>query len=131
MEKADFIIQAIDADILSNETHILKDSLDQEYSHIIGISISNIFCSERSILEQVKVKGVEILPENFEAVHIMSSNNVQPNKRFFTWFNPVAISGDEIVIKFNDPWFSDVGYRLQVNLLLANNPKEVLDALFT
>ncbi len=130
MEKADFIIQAIDAEITSNETHVLKDSLDQDYSHLVGISISNVFCSEKAILEQVKVKGIDVLPEDFEAIHLMTSSSVEPNKRFFSWFSPVEISGDDIVIKFKDSEYAD-SYKFQVNLLLANNPKEVLDVLFT
>ena len=130
MEKADFIIQAIDAEITSNETHVLKDSLDQDYSHLVGISISNVFCSEKAILEQVKVKGIDVLPEDFEAIHLMTSSSVEPNKRFFSWFSPVDISGDDIVIKFKDSEYAD-SYKFQVNLLLANNPKEVLDVLFT
>ncbi len=130
MEKADFIIQAIDAEITSNETHVLKDSLDQDYSHLVGISISNVFCSEKAILEQVKVKGIDVLPEDFEAIHLMTSSSVEPNKRFFSWFSPVEISGDDIVIKFKDSEYAD-SYKFQVNLLLANNHKKVLDVLFT
>jgi hypothetical protein len=126
--KLDFIIQNIDKLITSADVHEIKENIDPDYSFLIGISISDVFCSAKSILDQVKIKGTELIPEKFEAVNIMSSSSVQPNKRFFSLFKPVKTSGDEIVIKFHDPdWAAN--YNLQIQVLLANNPEKLIDVL--
>lgn len=128
MSKHDFIVQTIDAEINSDQVHELKDSLDKDYSFLIGIAISDIKASKNSILEQVKVKGIDLLPDNFEAIHVMSSNNVEPNKRFYCLFNSVEIKGDDIVVRFIDPDWAE-RYNLQVHLLLANNPEKLINGL--
>jgi len=124
MRKQEFTIQTIDMQISSSDIHEVKENLDNDYSHLVGISISDIFCSDKSILELVKVKGVDLLPDKFEAIHIMSSKHIAPNKRFYTLFEPVETRGDEIVIKFSDPDYSDV-YNLQIHLLLSNKPENI------
>ena len=128
-EKVDFIIQCIDGEITSPKTFELKDSLDKDYKYIVGIAISDVHCSDKSILEIVKVKGMELLPENFEVSHLLSSKSVAPNKRFFSWFKPMEVSGDEMIIKFRDPDFANP-YNLQIQVLLTNNPKQARDVLF-
>jgi hypothetical protein len=126
--KLDFIIQNIDKVITSTDVHEIKETLDHDYAYLIGISISDVFCSRKSILDQVKIKGAELISEKFEAIHIMSSSSVQPNKRFFSLFKAVKTSGDEIIIKFHDPdWAAD--YNLQIQVLLANNPEKLIDVL--
>ena len=124
MKKQEFTIQTIDMQISSSDIHEVKENLDNDYSHLVGISISDIFCSDKSILDLVKVKGVDLLPDKFEAIHIMSSKHIAPNKRFYTLFEPVETRGDEIVIKFSDPDYSDV-YNLQIHLLLSNKPENI------
>ena len=128
-EKADFIIQCLDGEITSAKAFELKDSLDKDYKYIVGIAISDVHCSDKSVLEIVKIKGMELLPENFEVSHLLSSKSVAPNKRFFSWFKPMEVSGDDITIKFRDPDFADP-YNLQVQILLTNNPKQTRDVLF-
>ncbi|HBS88092.1 MAG: hypothetical protein A2W91_05545 [Bacteroidetes bacterium GWF2_38_335] len=127
--KPKFIIQCIDLLITSDQVHELRDELDKDYSHIVGIAISDIYCSKLSVLEVVKVKGLELLPEGFEAAHVMSSLAVEPNKRFFSWFKPMPVSGDEMVIRFRDPEYIK-NYNLQVQVLLTNNPEETINVLF-
>ena len=124
MKKQEFTIQTIDMQISSSDIHEVKENLDNDYSHLVGISISDIFCSDKSILELIKVKGVDLLPDKFEAIHIMSSKHIAPNKRFYTLFEAVETNGDEIVIKFSDPDYSDV-YNLQIHLLLSNKPENI------
>jgi len=124
MKKQEFTIQTIDMQISSSDIHEVKENLDNDYSHLVGISISDIFCSDKSILDLVKVKGVDLLPDKFEAIHIMSSKHIAPNKRFYTLFEPVETRGDEIVIKFSDPDYSSV-YNLQIHLLLSNKPENI------
>lgn len=128
-DKTEFAVQCIDGEITSDQVHELKESLDKDFSHIVGIAISDTFCSKRSVLELVKVKGIDLLPDNFEAAHIMTSENVAPNKRFFSWFKPATTNGDEIVIRFRDPDFV-ARYNLQVQVLLTNNPEKTSDVLF-
>ena len=124
MKKQEFTIQTIDMQISSSDIHEVKENLDNDYSHLVGISISDIFCSDKSILDLVKVKGVDLLPDKFEAIHIMSSKHIAPNKRFYTLFEPVETRGDEIVIKFSDPDYSSV-YNLQIHLLLSNKTENI------
>jgi len=124
MKKNEFIIQCIDMQITSANTHELKEQLDNDYSHLVGISISDTYCSTKAVLEQVKVKGADILPSDFEAVHIMTSRNVEPNKRFYTLFEAVETQGDEIVVRFKDSLYSS-NYNLQIHLLLTNNPENI------
>ncbi|MFH2143037.1 MAG: hypothetical protein ABIJ97_11475 [Bacteroidota bacterium] len=126
----DFIIQCIDKLITSDQIHELKDELDKDYKYIVGIAISDVFCSRNAIFEIIKVKGIDLLPEKFEAVHIMSSVNVQPNNRFFSWFKPMKISGDEMVVRFRDPDYVK-DYNLQLQVLLTNNPDILNNVLFT
>jgi len=125
----DFIIQCLDASIEADKVYELKDELDKDYKYLVGIAITDSKCSATSVLEVVKVKGRDVLPEDFQVDHIRSSVAVAPNKRFFSWFKPVPVSGDEIVIRFRDPdWASS--YNLQIQLLLTNNPEKVCDVLF-
>ena len=130
MKKTEFIIQTIDLQITSSDVHEIKDNLDSDYSHLVGISISDVFCSDKSILELVKVKGRDLLPDKFEAIHIMSSKHIAPNKRFYTLFEPVETNGDEIVVRFSDTDFHS-NYNLQVHLLLTNNPENINRAIFS
>lgn len=126
----DFIIQLLDKEITSAETHELKASMDKDYKYIVGIAISDTYCSQKSILESVKIKSKDLLPEKTEAVIIMSSINVAPNKRFFALFKAVEISGEELVIKFADPdWRNN--YNLQIHVLLTNNPKSLYNVLYS
>ncbi|HNQ68824.1 MAG TPA: hypothetical protein PKN32_10625 [Bacteroidales bacterium] len=129
LSKTSFIIQCIDKEISSNKVHELKEELDKDYKYVVGIAISNVNASENSILEQVKIKGMDVLPEKFEAAHIMSSGAVAPNKRFFSWFKPVPVSGDELIIRFYDPDWA-ISYNLQVQILLTNNLEEIINVLF-
>ena len=124
MKKNEFIIQCIDMPISSANTHELRQQLDNDYSHLVGISISDTYCSAKAVLEQVKVKGADILPDNFEAVHIMTSRNVEPNKRFYTLFEAVDTQGDDITLRFKDSMYSS-DYNLQIHLLLTNNPENI------
>ena len=124
MKKNEFIIQCIDKQITSANVHEIREQLDSDYSHLVGISISDTFCSTKAILEQVKVKGIDILPDSFEAVHIITSRNVEPNNRFYTLFEPISIKGDDIIVRFNDPLYS-ADYNLQIHLLLTNNPENI------
>ena len=129
LSKTNFIIQCIENDITSSKVHELKAELDKDYKYVVGISISSVNASNKAIVEQVKIKGMDVLPEKFEAVHLMSTGSVAPNKRFFSWFKPVAVSGDEMLIRFSDNgWISD--YKLQVQVLLTNNLEEIVNVLF-
>ena len=132
MGKPEFIVQTMDAMITSNSIHEIKEHLDSDFTHLVGIAISDIHCSDKSIINLVKVKGIDILPENFEAAHIITSKNVEPNKKFYTMFQPVIINGDEISVKFTDTEFSATtsDYRLQIFLLLTNNPENINRAAF-
>ena len=122
--KPEFIVQTIDAQITSDGVHEIKDNLDSDYSHLVGIALSDVFCSTKSVLKIVKLRGLEILPEDFEAVHIITSRNVAPNERFYTLFEPLETRGDEITVKFYDADFS-TNYNLQIHLLLSNEPEKV------
>jgi hypothetical protein len=125
----DFIVQSLEHEIDSDEIIEFKETLDYGFKYLIGIAISDVHCPDTAILEVVKVKGMDILPEKFEAAHLMSSKNVAPNKRFFSWFKPVQISGDEMVIRFRDPDYA-ANYVLQVQVLLCNNPEIIQNVLF-
>ena len=129
MEKQEFIVQTLDKTITSRKMHEIKEHLDSDFSHLVGIAISDIRCSSKSVINQMKVKGIDILPENFEASHIITSANVEPNNRFYTMFEPVTTSGDEITIRFTDEnYHSD--YNLQIHLLLTNKPEKIRRAVF-
>lgn len=130
MKKPEFIIQTVDKQITSSNAHEIKEQLDSDYSYLVGIAISDVFCSTKSVLETVKVKGIEILPEGFEAVHIITSKNVNPNNRFYTMFEPMQTRGDDITIRFSDPDYSEP-YNLQVHLLLTNNTESIKRELFS
>lgn len=122
-------IQMFDTDITSVETHQIKGALDKDYKYLVGISISDVFCSDRAILESIRVKGKEVLPEGMEAIHLKASKSVAPNKRFFALFQSIEISGEDLEIKFRDNQMSEP-YTLQVYVLLTNNPKGLYDVLY-
>jgi hypothetical protein len=129
LSKTSFIIQCIDKVIVNDKVHELKEELDKDYKYLVGIAISNANAGENSVLEQVKVKGADVLPEQFEAANLMCSDSVAPNKRFFSWFKPIQVSGDEMIIRFRDPdWAAN--YNLQVQVLLTNNLEEIVNVLF-
>ena len=67
---------------------------------------------------------------DFEAVNIIATKAVQPNKRFFCLFDPIKISGDDLVIDFIDPLFA-APYTLKVQVLLTNMPEELRDVFFS
>lgn len=123
-----FIIQQFDKEITSDKTHEIRDNLDGDYKYMVGIAISCISASNLSVLEILKVAGKDILPENMEAIHLMSSDSVEPNKRFFSWFEAVPTNGDEITLRFHDPKYNDT-YNLQVHVLLTNEPEKLRDVL--
>ncbi len=129
MQEHKFIVQLLDTTISSPKTHEIKAGLDKDYKYLVGIAVSERGLGPKSLLEQVKVKGVEVIPSNFEVTHLKSSTAVPPNKRFFSWFKPVPIAGDELVIKLIDPDFvSD--YQVQIQVLLTNDLQGTLDVLF-
>ncbi len=128
--KTDIKIQLLEKEITSNKTFIIKDSLDKDYKYFVGIAISDGICSDKSILETAKIKGTEFLPEDFEAVNIIASKSVCPNKRFFCLFNPVEISGDDIIIDFIDPGYA-TDYMMRIQVLLTNNPEDIKNAFFS
>lgn len=129
LSQTSFIIQCIDKEITSDQIHELKEELDKDYKYVVGIAISDVNASKNSVLELVKIKGMDVLPEKFEAAHVMSAPAVAPNKRFFSWFRPVQVAGDEMVIRFRDPDWNK-NYNLQVQVLLTNNPVEIVNVLF-
>ena len=130
MKKTEFIVQTLDKIITSDQMHELREHLDSDYKYLVGIAISNIRCSSKAILNHIKVKGIELLPEDFEVAHIITSTNVEPNNRFYTMFEPISTSGDEITIKFTDvAYHSD--YNLQIHLLLTNQPENIKRANFS
>ena len=130
MTKTKFIVQTIDGVIASGKLHEIKDKLDADYSHLVGIAISDVHCSAHAILNLVKIKGIDLLPEDFEVAHILTSNNVEPNSRFYTLFEAVEISGDDILVRFTDPKYS-TDYNLQIHLLLTNNPESINRAVLS
>lgn len=130
MTKEEFKIQCIDEMISSKDSYLIKEELDKDYKYLVGISISDVKSTKDAILQQIKLKGNDILPENFNAIHLVSSVNVEPNKRFFAWFSPIQIAGDEISIKYIDQYFTE-NYNLQINLLLCDNPIKLQNALFS
>lgn len=123
-KQLEFIVQCIDGQITSDKVHEIKDKLDADYSHLVGISISDVHCSPEAILDQVKIKGIDLLPEKFEVAHILCTNSVDPNARFYTLFEPVETRGDDIVIRFTDPKYTE-DYNLQIHLLLTNTLDKV------
>lgn len=124
MKKPEFIVQCLDGLITSDKMHELKEQLDVDYTHLVGIAISDVHCSPEAILNLVKVKGIDLLPEDFEVAHIMCSNHVEPNARFYTLFEPVETNGDDIIIRFSDPKYA-TDYNLQIHLLLMNQPENI------
>ena len=130
MKKTEFIVQTLDKTITSDKMHELREHLDSDFSHLVGIAISDIRCSAKAVLNTVKLKGIEILPEDFEVAHIITSAHVEPNNRFYTMFEPVSISGDEISIKFTDGDYNQ-DYNLQIHLLLSNQPENIRRAHFS
>ena len=130
MKKTEFIVQTMDKVITSVKMHELKEQLDSDYSHLVGIAISDTHCSPKAVLNLIKIKGIELLPENFEVAHILTSRNVEPNSKFYTMFEPVSINGDDMMLRFTDSlWRTD--YNLQIHLLLTNNPENINRACFS
>ena len=129
MKKTEFIVQTLDKTITSDKMHELREHLDSDFSHLVGIAISDVRCSPKAILNLVKVKGIEILPEDFEVAHILTSSNVEPNSKFYTMFEPVSTSGDEITVRFTDSEYNN-DYNLQIHLLLSNKPENINRAAF-
>jgi len=113
-------IQLLEAEIISDQATEVKDALDKDYKYMIGLAITDGQCSDASIIEEAKLKGYEFLPSGFEAVNLISSKSVSPNKRFFSLFDPVVINGDDLTIIFKDVGFSDP-YTLKIQVLLTNN----------
>ena len=126
--ETDITIQLLEKKITSNSSVEIRDALDKDYKYLVGLAIVDGVCSGTSLIEIAKVKGVEFLPENFEAVNIVASKHVEPNKRFFSLFNPVQIRGDDLIINFIDTEF-DTDYTLKIQALLTNHPKEIKDVL--
>jgi hypothetical protein len=125
--ETDIKIQLVEAEINSGKTIEIKEALDKDYKYLVGLAIPDGVCSDKSTLS-AKVKGVEFLPTDFEAVNIISSKSVEPNKRFFTLFNAVEINGDNLIINFTDLLFRS-RYDLKIQVLLTNNLKEIKDVL--
>ena len=128
--KPDIKIQLIEQLIDSNKSFDLKDALDKDYKYMIGISISDGVCSDKSIIETAKIKGMEFLPEDFEAVNLIANKSVCPNKRFFCLFNPIEIKGDDLSITFNDPGYA-ADYTLKIQVLLTNDLSDARELFFS
>ena len=129
MKKTEFIVQTMDKVITSARMLELKEQLDSDYKYLVGIAISDAHCSPKAVLNLIKIKGIDLLPENFEVAHILTSSNVEPNSKFYTMFEPVSTNGDDMVVRFTDAeWSAD--YNLQIHLLLTNNPEEVKRGVF-
>lgn len=124
----DIKIQLLEKEITSIKSVEIKEALDKDYKHLVGIAIADELCSVKALIETAKVKGVEFLPENFEAANIISSKAVEPNKRFFMLFNVVDINGDDLIIHFSDPGFA-ANYNLKIQVLLTNHPEDIRNAL--
>ncbi|MDD2636394.1 MAG: hypothetical protein PHW82_12960 [Bacteroidales bacterium] len=127
--KPDIKIQMIEQHINSSKSIELKDALDKDYKYLIGIAIADGVCSDKSIIETAKIKGMEFLPEDFEAVNIIASKSVCPNKRFFCLFNPIEIKGDDLTITFNDPKYA-ADYVLKIQVLLTNDLSDASELFF-
>ena len=126
----DIKIQLLEKEITAPNTEEIKEAMDKDYKYLVGIAIADGTVSNKAIIESAKVKGVEFLPEDFEARNIIASNSVEPNKRFFMLFDPVEIKGDDLVIHFIDAGVTNP-YDLKIQVLLTNNPQEVRDALIS
>jgi len=118
--KEDIKIQVFEVDIISANSTQLKEALDKDYKYLVGIAIADGVCSDVSIVESAKVKGMEFLPNDFEVVNIISSKSVEPDKRFFSVFNAVEISGEDLIINFKDEDYA-TDYTLRVQVLLTNH----------
>ena len=130
MKNTEFIVQTMDKQITSAKMHELKEQLDSDYKYLVGIAISDIRCSPKAVLNLIKIKGIDLLPEDFEVAHILTSNNVEPNSKFYTMFEPVSTRGDEVSVRFTDSeWRAD--YNLQIHLLLTNQPENINRAAFS
>ena len=117
--KEDIKIQVFEVDIISANSTQIKEALDKDYKYLVGIAIADGVCSDASIVESAKVKGMEFLPSDFEAVNIISSKAVEPDKRFFSVFNAVEISGEDLILNFKDEDYA-TDYTLRVQVLLTN-----------
>ena len=127
--KPDIKIQLIEQLIDSNKSFDLKDALDKDYQYMIGIAIADGVCSDKSIIETAKIKGMEFLPEDFEAVNLIANKSVCPNKRFFCLFNPIEIKGDDLTITFSDSGFA-ANYVLKIQVLLTNDLNDARELFF-
>ncbi len=125
--ETDIKIQLVEIEINSSRSIEIKEALDKDYKFLVGLAIIDGVCSDKSTIS-AKVKGVEFLPTDFEAVNIISSKSVEPNRRFFTLFNAVEINGDNLIINFTDTENSS-RYDLKIQVLLTNNLKEIKDVL--
>ncbi len=127
--KPDIKIQLIEKEIDSNKSIDLKEALDKDYKYMIGIAIADSVCSDKSILESSRIKGMEFLPEDFEVVNVIANKSVCPNKRFFCLFNPIEIKGDDLNITFIDPGYA-ANYILKIQVLLTNDLSDARELFF-
>jgi len=130
MKKTEFIVQTLDKIISSNKMHELREHLDSDYKYLVGIAISDAHCSPKAIINLLKLKGIDILPEDFEVAHIITSAHVEPNNRFYTMFESISSNGDEITLRFTDLEYRN-DYNLQVHLLLTNQVENIKRANFS
>jgi len=128
--KPDIKIQMLEQVIDSNKSFEIKEALDKDYKYLIGIAITDGVCSDKSIIESARIKGMEFLPEDFEAVNIIASKSVCPNKRFFCLFNSIEIKGDDLSITFIDPGFA-ANYNLKIQVLITNDLEDARELFFS
>lgn len=76
-----------------------------------------------SYFKQFTIDNNEIVPENFEAGLINSSNNVDPEKRFFSDFDHANANGKDIKIQYIDGGNAAAyPYTATIYLRLENGP---------
>jgi len=71
------------------------DTFESGYKYLVGVTfvpLSNSTYGAKSTFE-LKVDGEVVLPYNFPASLLQSSQAVPVNERFFTLFNKVSITG--------------------------------------
>ena len=128
--KPDIKIQLFEVEISNASKPVIKDAFDKDYKYFVGISIPDENCSDKSIIKIAKVKGFEFLPNDFEAINIISSKAVDPNKRFFCLFDPIRIYGDDLELSFYDTNIVNP-YTLKLQVLLTNDPEELRNVFFS
>jgi len=128
--KPDIKIQMLEKLIDSNNSIDIKEALDKDYKYMIGIAITDGICTDKAILESSRIKGMEFLPEDFEAVNLIANKSVCPNKRFFCLFNPIEIKGDDLSITFKDPGYAG-NYTMKIQLLLTNDLNDARELFFS